>query len=47
MDKYDYDISVDAFVIRKSEFDYAYSIEVTSEIILDVDSNKNLMVLNF
>ena len=39
MDKYDYDIDVDALVIRKSVYDYAYSIDVTSEIILDVDSN--------
>ena len=47
MDKYDYDIDVDAFVLRKSEFDYSYSIDVTSEIILDVDSNKNLIGIEF
>lgn len=43
MEKYDYDIDVDAFVLRKTDFDYAYSIDVTSEIILDMDSNKNLI----
>ena len=47
MDKYDYDIDVDAFVLRKTDFDYAYSIDVTSEIILDVDSNKNLIGIEF
>lgn len=47
MDKYDYDMDVDAFVLRKSEFDYAYSIDVTSEIILDVDSKKNLIGIEF
>lgn len=47
MDRYDYDVDVDAFVLRKSDFDYAYSIDVTSEIILDVDSNKNLIGIEF
>lgn len=47
MDKYDYDIDVDALVIRKSVYDYAYSIDVTNEIILDVDSNKNLIGIEF
>ncbi len=47
MDKYDYDIDVDAFVLRKTDFDYAYSIDVTSEKILDVDSNKNLIGIEF
>ena len=47
MDKYNYDIDVDALVIRKSVYDYAYSIDVTSEIILDVDSNKNLIGIEF
>lgn len=37
MDKYNYDIDVDAFVLRKTDFDYAYSIDITSEIILDVN----------
>lgn len=47
MEKYDYDIDVDAFTLRKTDFDYAYSIDVTSEIILDVDSNKNLIGIEF
>ena len=47
MDKYDYDIDVDAFVLRKSEYNYAYSIDITSEIIIDVDDNKNLIGIEF
>ena len=47
MDKYDYDMDVDAFVLRRSDYDYAYSIDVTSEIILDVDSEKNLIGIEF
>ena len=47
MDKYDYDKDVDAFVLRKADFDYAYSIDVTSEIILDIDSNNKLVGIEF
>lgn len=44
---YEYDIEVDAFSLCKDEYDYAYSIDVTSEIILDVDSKKNLIGIEF
>ena len=47
MDKYNYDIDVDAFVLRKTDFDYAYSIDITSEIILDVNPNKKLIGIEF
>lgn len=47
MDKYDYDIDVDAFVLRKTEYNYAYSIDITSEIIIDVDDKKNLIGIEF
>ena len=47
MDKYDYDMDVDAFILRRSDYDYAYSIDVTSEIILVVDSEKNLIGIEF
>ena len=43
MDIYEYDPVADAFVLSREEYDYAY--EVTSELILDVDSNKNLVAI--
>ena len=43
MDINEYDPIADAFALSREEYDYAYSIEVTIELILDVDSNKNLV----
>lgn len=43
MDINEYDPIADAFALSREEYDYAYSIEVTNELILDVDSNKNLV----
>ncbi|MBQ6219633.1 MAG: DUF2283 domain-containing protein [Methanosphaera sp.] len=45
MDKYEYDQDADAFSLRRKKYDYAYSIEVTSELILDIDSKKNLVAI--
>lgn len=42
-DNYDYDIDVDALVLRKTDFDYAYSIEGTSEVRIDFDSKHNII----
>ena len=47
MDVYEYDIDADAFSISKQKYDYAYSVDITSEIILDVDSKKNLIGIEF
>lgn len=47
MDVYEYDIDADAFSLCKQQYDYAYSIDITSEIILDVDSKKNLIGIDF
>ena len=47
MDVYEYDINADAFSLCKQKYDYAYSIDITSEIILDVDSKKNLIGIEF
>ena len=45
MDKYDYDISVDAFSLERQEYNYAYSIEITENLIIDVDQNENLVAI--
>ena len=47
MDLYELDIRRDALSLCREEYDYAYSIEVTSEIILDVDSNMNPIGIEF
>ena len=41
MNTYEYDIEADAFALSREKYDYAYSIEVNSELIIDVDSNKS------
>lgn len=43
MDNYEYDIDVDALSIDHSAYNYAYSIEITSDLIIDVDNNKNVI----
>lgn len=45
MDIYDYDPRADAFYLSRKNYDYAHSIEVTSELILDIDSNNNLVAI--
>lgn len=47
MDVYEYDIDADAFSLCKENYDYAYSVDITSEIILDMDSKKNLIGIEF
>lgn len=45
MDVYEYDPVAHVFSLSRNEYDYAYTIEVTSELLLDVDSNKNLVAI--
>ena len=45
MDIYEYDLEADAFVLSREKYNYTYSIEVTSELIVDIDSNKNLVAI--
>ncbi|RAP46413.1 MAG: hypothetical protein BZ136_07675 [Methanosphaera sp. rholeuAM74] len=45
MDRYAYDGDVDALFFEKEEYSYDYSLEITSEIVLDLNVNHNVIGL--
>ncbi|MBQ6218991.1 MAG: DUF2283 domain-containing protein [Methanosphaera sp.] len=45
MDKYSYDKEIDALSLKKEEYAYAYSIEITDGIILDLNEKHNVIGL--
>ena len=45
MDKYMYDNQINALSIKKEKYSYTYSMDITDEIILDLDENKKVIGL--